>query len=81
MSDISRDAIIDLLSDIKDDVDFDTATDLIDANLLDSFDILSIVEAVDDEFDVFIPAKDIVPANFNSADSLHALVARLAEEE
>ena len=48
---------------------------------IDSFDILAIISAIDDEFDLSVPAKDIVPANFNSAQSLCALINRLAEEE
>lgn len=80
MADITREAVIDLLSDIKDNVDFETADNLIDDGLLDSFSILSIVEGVDDEFDIFIPAKDITPANFNSADKIFALLSRLADE-
>ena len=39
------------------------------------------ISAIDDEFDLSVPAKDIVPANFNSAQSLCALINRLAEEE
>ncbi|MBR2684169.1 MAG: acyl carrier protein [Atopobiaceae bacterium] len=81
MDDITLDDVIEMLSDIKDDVDFRTTKDLVDARVLDSFDILSITNAVDEEFDIAIPAKDIKPANFNSAQALHALIVRLAEEE
>ncbi len=81
MDDITLDDVIEMLSDIKDDVDFRTTKDLVDARVLDSFDILSITNAVDEEFDIAIPAKDIKPANFNSAQALYELIVRLAEEE
>ena len=35
---------------------------------------------IDDEFDVKITAKDIVPENFNSAEALYELIQRLEEE-
>jgi len=42
---------------------------------------LAVVAAIDDEFDVEVPAKEIIPANFNSAASLTAMIQRLADEE
>jgi len=81
MDEITLDAVIDLLSDIKDDVDFASAVELVDARVLDSFDIISIVSAVDEEFDIAIPAKEIRPENFNSAQALCAMLRRLDEED
>ena len=52
----------------------------IDDEILDSFDIVTLVAALDDEFDVQITAKDILPENFNSAEAIYELVKRLEEE-
>ncbi len=71
--------LIALLEDIKDDVDFATCETLIDDGILDSFDILQIISALNDEYDISIPAGEIVPANFNSAKALYAMVQRLQE--
>jgi len=79
--DITLDDVIEMLEDIQEDVDYRSCTTLIDDHVLDSFDILAIVSAADDEFDVTIPAKDIVPANFNSAQALCALIQRLADDD
>lgn len=79
--DITLDDVIEMLDDIQEDVDYRTCKTLIDDHVLDSFDILAIVSAADDEFDVTIPAKDIIPANFNSAQALCALIQRLADED
>jgi acyl carrier protein len=79
--DITLDDVIEMLEDIQEDVDYRACTTLIDDHVLDSFDILAIVSAADDEFDVTIPAKDIIPANFNSAQALCALIQRLADED
>ena len=71
--------LIELLEDIKDDVDFASCTTLIDDGILDSFDILQIISALNDEYDISIPAGEIIPANFNSAKSLYEMVQRLQE--
>ncbi|MDK7723308.1 acyl carrier protein [Slackia exigua] len=81
MEEITLDAVIEMLEDVKEGVDYRNATGLVDNREIDSFDILAIISAIDDEFDLSVPAKDIVPANFNSAQSLCALINRLAEEE
>ena len=81
MEEITLDAVIEMLEDVKEGVDYRNATALVDNREIDSFDILAIISAIDDEFDLSVPAKDIVPANFNSTQSLCALITRLAEEE
>lgn len=69
-----------LLKNIKPEVEFEGNEHLIDNEELDSFDIVSIVAAIDEEFDVQIGAGDIVPENFNSAEALYALIQKLEEE-
>ena len=75
-----KDQIIEILSEIVDDVDFDTCTTLIDDGILSSLDIIQLIGALNDEFDISIPATEIVPANFNSVDAMTAMVERLADE-
>ena len=73
--------VIELLQDVNEDADYETCTTLVDDRVLTSFDILSIIAAIDDEFDVAVPAKDVLPANFNSAQAIRALIARLIAED
>ena len=69
--------IIELLTEIKEDIDYENEKNLIDDELLDSFDILQIISALDDEFDVSIPAAMIIPENFNSVEALWEMVQEL----
>ena len=69
--------LIRLLSDVRDDIDFNTCEDLIDGKVLTSFDIIQIIATIDDEYDVAIPATKIVPENFNSAKAIYALIETL----
>lgn len=71
--------LLKVLKKIKPGVDFENNESLIDDEILDSFDIISLVAAIDEEFDIQITAKDIVPENFNSAKSIYELVKKLEE--
>ena len=41
---------------------------------------MSLVAEIDSEFGVTIPAEEIIPENFNSAEALFKLIERLDEE-
>ena len=73
--------LIEILEEVREDIDFQNTTDLIDGGVLDSFDILQIISELNDAYDISIPAKDIIPDNFNSAEALLAMVNRLIEDE
>lgn len=73
-------ALLNILSEIHPEVDFETEEHLIDNKILDSFDIVTLVAEIDGEFDVAIPAEELLPENFNSAKALYALIERLMEE-
>lgn len=75
------DQLLEILEDIQPDIDYKTCTNLIDGHLLDSLSILSLVAELEDEFDVTIPAVELVPANFNSVNAIYQLITRLQEEE
>jgi len=74
------DDLLQILTGLHPDVDFSTCVDLVDGGIIDSFDIISLIAEIDNTFDVQIPAEEIVPENFNSAQALHALITRLAED-
>ena len=79
--DLTLDHMIELLGDVKGNVDYENCTTLVDDRVLDSFDILSIISSINDEFAVSGPGKDIGPDNFNSAQAMLDMVKRLVDEE
>ena len=72
--------LIEILTSLHPDVDFENNDALIDDGILDSLDIVTLVTEINAEFDVTIPAEEIVPENFNSAEALMELITRLDEE-
>lgn len=73
--------LLQILSDLHPEVDFETCDTLIDDKILDSFDIVSIIAEIEDQFDVVISAEKIIPENFNSAEALWALIQELEDED
>ena len=72
--------LLEILSDLHPDVDFETQEHLVDDKILDSFDIVSLIAEINEAFDIAITAKDIIPENFNSAKALYALIQELGDE-
>lgn len=66
--------IIQILEDIRPDVDFKTETTLVDGGILDSFDIVSIISELNDAFEINIRVTDLKPENFNSLAAIAKLV-------
>ena len=75
-----KDELLEILTEIRPDVDFENETALIDNGILDSMDIVSLVGELDDVFDVTVGVENLLPENFNSVDSMIALIERLQDE-
>ena len=69
--------LIDILKEIHPEVDYETEKSLIDSNIFDSMDIVTLISEIADSFDIKIPANEIVPDNFNSAEALFRLIQEL----
>ena len=72
--------LIKILEEIQPGVDYKTCRTLIDDHILDSFGILSLVSEIEDSFDIEVSPVELIPENFNSAESLWAMIERLREE-
>lgn len=74
------DALLEILTNLHPEVDFEVCKTLVDDRIIDSFDIVTIISEINDEYDVVIPAEEIIPDNFNSAKALYELILRLEDE-
>ena len=72
--------LLEILYDVRPDLDFENETHLIDDDLLDSYDIDTIVSEFNDAFDVEINEDDFVPEDFNSVEAMAAFIRRLQAE-
>ena len=77
---IMREQLLKLLKEIRPDVDFENEKKLIDNGVLDSFDIISTVQEMNDAFGVEIDVEDLEPANFNTVEAMMELIEKLQSE-
>ena len=72
-----KEKVMEILMDLRPDVDFENERKLIADGILESFDIMSLVAELEDEFDIKIKPKDLVAENFNSADARVEMLHKL----
>lgn len=71
--------LLEILNDLHPEVDFEVEESLLDDKILDSFDIISIIAEINEQYDIAVSAEDIIPANFNSAKAIYEMIERLQE--
>lgn len=75
-----RQQLIDILSSIRPDVDFEKEEALIDDEILSSFDIIAMVSEINVQYGIEILVDDLLPENFNSVDAILELIERMENE-
>lgn len=73
--------IIEIIKTIKPVANLDENTSLIQDKVIDSLSMIRLVAELEDEFDVEISARDIVPENFENVQAIHNLIERLEDED
>ena len=71
--------LLEQLKKIKRGVDFENEKALFDDGLLKSFDVIQIIGMIDREYGITVPPSQIIPANFNSAEAILAMIERLED--
>lgn len=74
------DKVIEILESVKPGIDYKNEKGLIDNGILESFDIITIIAKLSEEFDVEFSVNEVIPENFNSAEALYKTICKLEEE-
>lgn len=74
------DELLSILKGICPKVDFVNEKRLIDDGILDSFDIISIVNELNEHYDIEIDVDDLEPDNFNTVEAMLELIEKLRNE-
>ncbi len=61
--------LMELLAALKPEIDFETEKELIDEGLLESFDVITLIAEIEDQFGIEIPAEEIVPKWHRRSDA------------
>jgi acyl carrier protein len=65
-----------ILNEIRPEFDFTTSQDFMADGMLDSFDMITLVAALDKTYGISIQGTDIVPENFKNLQTIEALLRR-----
>ena len=68
--------IIEILTELRPEFDFSQDTDFIQAGMLDSFDVITLVNTLDEKFGISIDGVDVLPENFSSVEKIEALLKK-----
>jgi acyl carrier protein len=66
--------VIKILNELKPEYDFSKECDFIENDLLDSFDIVSLVSKLDSIYSISIEGTEIIPDNFNNLEDIQNLL-------
>jgi len=73
-TDSSMKSLADILKDIRPEFDFTASQDFIADGMLDSFDMVTLVAALDKNYGISIKGTDIVPENFKNLATITSLL-------
>lgn len=65
-----KEQIIKILTELRPEFDFTTDVNFIEEGMLDSFDIVSLVDSIETEMGVSISGVDVLPENFCNVDAI-----------
>jgi len=71
-----KEQVLEILLDVVPDVDFENEVDLVNQKTIDSFAVVAMVNELNDELDIDIPSREILPENFYSLDTIVKLVEK-----
>ena len=69
-----KERIMQILTEIRPEFDFSESTDYIEDGFLDSFDIVTVIDALEKEFQIIVDGIEVVPENFVTVDAIENLI-------
>jgi len=71
-----KNKIILILTELRPEFDFNEKLDFIKEGMLDSFDVINLVNELDTSFGISIDGLDILPENFSSVENIILLLKK-----
>lgn len=68
--------IVEILKEIRPEFEFAGVENFFDEGMLDSFDLMTLVSTLQDEYKVKIAGEEILPENFANVDAIAALLVK-----
>lgn len=71
-----RETLLEMLVELKPEIDFEKSDNYLEEGLLDSFDIIELISMVEDRFEVLIDGMDVLPEHFSNLEQLENLIRK-----
>ena len=71
-----KEKIVEILTDLRPEFDFNEDVNFIEEGMLDSFDVVSLVDELESQFNIKINGIDVIADNFSSLDKIEALLKK-----
>lgn len=68
--------IYSMLNDVRPEFDFKDSKDFVQDGYLDSFDVVTLISELEDEFEIVVDGMEVVPENFESVAAICRLIER-----
>jgi acyl carrier protein len=68
--------VLEILKEIRPEFDFAASKDFMADGMLDSFDMVTLVSALDKNYGISIDGTDIIPENFQNLETITALIRK-----
>ena len=69
--------LLEILNELRPDIDFSKENQRVSGGIFDSFDIIALTEEISDTFGVIIKPKQLTAENFDSVDAMMKLIESL----
>lgn len=71
-----KDKIVKILTELRPEFDFTESVNFIEEGMLDSFDVINLVTALDEQYGISIDGMDVLPENFSSVEKIEKLLKK-----
>lgn len=71
-----KEQIFAMLNELRPEFDFNDSNDFAMDGLLDSYDIISLCNMIEEKYEIKIDGIDLVPENFASFETIEALIKK-----
>lgn len=70
------DTILGMLAQIRPEFDYTESENFIEDGMLDSFDIITLTNMIEEKYSIRIDGLDIVPENYSSVEAIAGLIKK-----
>ncbi len=75
-----EDRLYEMLKKLRPEFDFRSSSDFVEDGYLDSFDVVSIVAEIEEEYHILVDGLDVIPENFSSVHAMIKLIEKSREK-